>query len=56
MATESFDMALEIITEDGAANFLRAVEEADARGPLVTGNHSEEFRRGEELLRRGLVL
>ena len=56
MATESFDMALEIRTEEGAANFLRAAEEADARGPLVTGDHSEEFRRGEELLRKGLVL
>ena len=56
MATESFDMALEIITEEGATNFIRAIEEADARGPLVTGNHSEEFRRGEELLRRGLIL
>ncbi len=56
MATESFDMALEIKTEEGAANFLRAIEEADARGPLVTEDHSEEFRRGEELLKRGLIL
>ena len=55
MATESFDMALEIRTEEGAANFLRAIEEADARGPLVTEDHSEEFRRGEELLRRGPI-
>ena len=55
MATESFDMALEIRTEEGAANFLRAIEEADARGPLVTEDHSEEFRRGEALLRRGLI-
>ena len=53
MAIESFDMALEIKTEKGAKNFLRAIEEADARGPLVTEDHSEEFRRGSERVRRG---
>ncbi len=55
MATESFDMALEIRTEEGAANFLRAIEEADARGPRVTEDRSEESRRGEAPLRRGLI-
>ncbi len=56
MTTESFDMALEIRTEEGAANFMRAIAEADARGPLEIRDFSEEERRGEELLRKGLIL
>ena len=41
MATESFDMALEIKTEEGAENFMKAIEEADARGPLEIRDFSE---------------
>ena len=56
MAIESFNMALEIKTEEGARNFLKAIEEADARGPLKIRDFSEEERRGEELLKKGLIL
>jgi len=53
MATESFDMALEIKTEEGVKNFIKAIEEADARGPFVPEDFSEELRRGSELVKRG---
>ena len=32
MATESFDMSLVIDNDDAAANFIKAIEQADARG------------------------
>lgn len=54
MATESFDMSLEIRTEKGAENFMKAIEEADARGPFVPEDFSEELRLGEEFAKRGL--
>jgi hypothetical protein len=54
MATESFDMALEIKTEEGAKNFLRAIDEADARGSFVPEDFSEELRLGEEFAKKGL--
>ena len=56
MATESFDMALEIETEEGVRNFLEVIEEADARGPFIPEDFSEELRRGSELVKRGDLL
>ena len=56
MATESFDMALIIDTEEKAANFLKAIDEADKRGPLKVRDFSEELRLGEELIKKGLEL
>ncbi len=56
MATESFDMALVIDTEEKAANFLKAIDEADRRGPLKVRDFSEELRLGEELIKKGLEL
>ena len=54
MATESFDMALVIDSDEAAENFLKAIDAADARGPLKTQNFSEELLRGEELVEKGL--
>ena len=56
MTTESFDMALVIDTEEKAADFLKAIDEAERRGPLKVRDFSEELRLGEELVRNGLVL
>ena len=54
MATESFDMALVIDSDEAAENYLKAVEVADARGPLKTQDFSKELLRGEELVEKGL--
>jgi len=47
-------MVLEIKTEEGAANFLRAIEEADAREPFTPEDFTEELRLGEEFAKNGL--
>lgn len=56
MATESFDMALVIDSDEAAENFLKAMDAADARGPLEIQDFSEELLRGEELIEKGLDL
>ena len=56
MAIESFDMALVIDSDEAAANFLDAIDSADARGPLEILDFSEELSLGEELIENGLVL
>lgn len=53
MATESFDMSLIIDTDEAAENFLKAIDEADARGPLKLDDISGELLEGEEFLRKG---
>ncbi len=54
MATESFNMALVIDSDEAAENFLKAMDAADARGPLKTEDFSEELLLGEELVEKGL--
>ena len=54
MATESFDMSLVIDTDEAAENFLKAINAADARGPLKTRDFSKELLLGEELIEKGL--
>ncbi len=54
MATESFDMVLEINTDEEAENFIKAMDAADARGRLKFKDTSEALRRGEEIVKRGL--
>ena len=56
MAIESFDMALVIDSEESAANYLKAVDVADARGPLIIQDFSEELLRGEGLVEKGLII
>lgn len=54
MATESFDMALVIDSDEAAENFLKAIDAADARGPLKAQDFSKELLRGEELIEKDL--
>ena len=56
MATVSFDTDLVIDTEEKAARFLEAMDEADRRGPMRFRDISSELRLGEELVEKGLVL
>lgn len=56
MATESFDMSLVIDNDDAAANFIKAIEQADARGPLELEDISKELLKGDELARSGKLL
>ena len=51
MATESFDMALAIDSDEAVANFPNAVDSSDARGPLEIRDFSEELLLGVELIR-----
>jgi len=54
MATESFDMALAIDSDEAVANFPNAVDSSDARGPLEIRDFSEELLLGVELIEKGL--
>ena len=56
MAIISFDTDLVIDTEEKAARFLEAIDEADRRGPMEFRDISAELRLGEELIEKGLVL
>ncbi|MBQ8178914.1 MAG: hypothetical protein IJ026_00500 [Candidatus Methanomethylophilaceae archaeon] len=56
MATVSFDRALIIDSDQAAENFIRAMDAADARGTLGFTDLTEELRRGDELIRRGIRL
>lgn len=56
MATVSFDRALIIDSDQAAENFIRAMDAADARGRLEFNDLTEELRRGDELIKRGIRL
>ena len=56
MATVSFDTDLVIDTEEKAARFLKAIDDADRRGPMKFRDISAELRLGEELVEKGLIL
>ena len=56
MATVSFDTDLVIDTEEKAARFLKAIDDADRRGPMKVRDISAELRLGEELVEKGLIL
>jgi hypothetical protein len=50
MATESFDIDLVLDTEEALLNFLKAIEAADRRGPMVLPDSTEALRRGQEIV------
>ena len=56
MATISFDRALIIDSDQAAENFIKAMDAADARGTLECSDRTEELRRGEDLIKRGIRL
>ncbi len=56
MATISFDMELVIDSDEAAENFIRAIDAADARGPLEFSDISDELRRGDDVIKRGIRL
>jgi len=53
MSTRSFDEDLILDTDEAILNFLKAIEAADRRGPMVLPDFTEELRRGRELIAKG---
>lgn len=52
MATISFYRHLVIDSDEAAANMLKAIDEADARGPVEYYDPTEDLRRGEEFAKK----
>ena len=53
MSTRSFDIDLVLDTEEALLNFLKAIEDADRRGPLKLHDYSEDLARGEAMIAKG---
>ena len=56
MATVSFDRALIMDSDQVTRNFIEAMDAADVRGTLEFSDRSEELRRGDVLIGRGIRL
>ncbi len=56
MATVSFDRALVIDSDEAAEDFVRALDAADARGRPEFSDVSDDLRRGDEVIKRGIRL
>jgi hypothetical protein len=53
MPTAPFHIDLVLDTEEAILNFIKAIEAADRRGPMVLPDFTEALKRGRELIAKG---